>query len=166
MLYAFMTLVINDMVVAPTTNALINSSIVSNMGQQSTNSLHFAIGMFAVIAFIFASLMEIQVANARSEMNSPLIVSSWIGTVVCAMTITVAMVCNLGTTIILDPLMITASTPFIGWMMNTPFEPIIGGVNGLFNASHLLWVFFAAIGFLYMIIASVQRESLGWLTGV
>jgi hypothetical protein len=141
-------------------NALVAAGVVSNIAVQCMESLRLGVFAFPVLAFIFASLSAILVANARSHTMSPLYSITPSGSIYCFVSLMAGIVLNLAVTIVLDMLIVGAGQAFA-------VEPgslfdLSTALSWFFSAAHIMCVLVAAFGVLMMVFYSLKTESLEW----
>ncbi len=142
--------------VAPAFNTLIDTGMISHIGVQTATVIYYSIVAYAPINLLFATVGALLVANARSEVNSPLIMTDFSGHILLAVTIFVAFMVNFFTSAFLDTFILA-----FGGLNITPWgtESIM---NTIFSTCHLLCAISVGVGYLYMILNSVRVQSLQW----
>lgn len=141
-------------------NALVTAGVVSSIAVQCMESLRLGVFAFPVLAFIFASLSAVLVANARSHTMSVLHTITPSGSIICFVSLMAGIVLNLAVTIVMDILIVGAGQAFA-------VEPgslfdISGYLAWFFGAAHIMCVMVAAFGFLMLVFYSLKTESLEW----
>jgi hypothetical protein len=138
-------------------NALIAAGNISHIGVQVGQVLYYSVVAYAPVNLVFATVSALLVANARAEMNSPLITTSAIGHITVAATIVGAFLANLVVSAFLDTWVLTTS-PLGG----LDFMGVSGIVLQAFNAAHLLCAIAVLVAYFWMILNSIRIESLQW----
>lgn len=141
-------------------NSMVISGLVSVPAQETMEVCRYAVWAYAPLCMIFAVVGAILVANARSEINSPLITTSSAGTISAFGTILLATVLNVYTIPVADAIIIpiasalqvtTGSIYDVSWL-----------TGNFFRLVHYGSIIMIVIGYLYMIYTSLKIESLEW----
>jgi hypothetical protein len=143
-------------------NELISTGLVSHIAVQSQTVIYWGIVAYAPINLIFATIAALLVANARSEVNSPLIMTDFGGHIVVAVVTISALVFNLIISGYMDPFIMSLGGIITN---NTAIDPNGTAQNILtsaFSACHLLCAISVAVAYLYMILGSIRIQALQW----
>lgn len=142
--------------VAPTFNTLIGAGMASHISVQSATVIYWSIVAYAPINLLFATVGALLVANARSEVNSPLIVTDFGGHIVLAVVIVCAFMANLFISAVQDTFIMSLGDLIV-------FSWDTGNIMGtMFDATHTLCAIAVGVAYLYMIISSLKIQSLQW----
>jgi hypothetical protein len=143
-------------------NSLSAAGLVSHIAVQSQTVIYWGIVAYAPINLLFATVAALLVANARSEVNSPLIMTDFGGHIILAVVVIASLIFNLLITGYLDPFMMSVSTLVTGITAIDPSGIAVGILTQAFSACHLLCAIAVAVAYLYMILGSVRIQALQW----
>jgi hypothetical protein len=137
-------------------NTLVATGLISVISVQTATVIYYSIVAYAPINLLFATVAALLVANARAEVNSPLIMTDFGPHMVLAVVIICAFAINLLVSGFLDPFVMSISA------FSTPPWGSDNILNTMFNAAHLLCVISIGVAYLYMILGSIRIQSLQW----
>jgi hypothetical protein len=143
-------------------NTLVDTGMVSTIATQSSTVIYWGIVAFAPINLLFATVAAILVANARSEVNSPLIQTDYGGHMILMVVIMAALVLNLMVSGIVDPFIIALGDNAVPSALIDPDGAAANVMQLIFSATHLLCALAVGVAYLFMILKSVRIQTLEW----
>ncbi len=142
-------------------NALIDAHMVSVPGLAGMSVAKNSIYIYAFLGLVFASVGAVLVANARSEVNSPLITTTYAGSIICFVMIVAAIAFNVAIAMTMDVWMINMA-PVLAIPEDSLFWYGTYIMEKMFQFVHYCPDFMIVYGYYNMIIASLRIESLEW----
>lgn len=143
-------------------NSLTAAGMISHIAVQSQTVIYWSIVAYAPINLLFATVGALLVANARSEVNSPLIMTDFGGHIVLAVVIIAALLFNLIISGFMDPFIIALGDNAVPSSILDPAGAAANVLTMIFDAAHLLCALAVGIAYLYMILGSIRIQSLQW----
>lgn len=143
--------------IRPMFEALVSTGLISQTAiDVDTVCSYYAVMAFGPVAFIFACIGAVLVANARAEVNSPLIQTSMLGTITCFVSILTGILVNVCVSMFCDTWVNALSLPISG-----PLD-VTNTMGSIFSFAHYCGIIIILLGYLYMVYTSLKIESLEW----